>query len=364
MRKYDSPFLPIPLNLQNRGDKNTFNALCEEKAIINDCIRSQLQDLMQIRHPKRKFTSSQLDQLIKFHTGSTKLKYYGNWFYYPWNHNLVHTLPEDEFIEVRTNRNKYKISDAEQATLKTKKIGIVGMSLGSAIAVALATERNFGEIRLADHDHIELANLNRLSFGLHQIGASKVIATARKIMELDPYLKVKIFEKGINRSSIHQFIDPDNKLDLIIEECDDVEVKFMTRYFAKKHRVPVLMETNARPMLDIERFDLEPNRPIFHGWIKDLKSWKWNKIRALTREQKMRYLLKFVRDEGLTDILQVSLDEMGKSLIGYCQPASTFTIGSGLTCEATRLILLDKHRQSGRYILDLDRWLADKPHAA
>ena len=276
----------------------------------------------------------------------------------------MHVLPENEFIEVRTNRNKFKISDAEQATLKSKKIGIVGMSLGSAIAIALATERNFGEIRLADHDHIELANLNRLSFGLHQIGVSKVIATARKIVELDPYLKVKIFEKGISKSSIDTFINPKNKLDLIIEECDDVEVKFMTRYFAKKYQVPVLMETNARPMLDIERFDLEPNRPIFHGWIEGLKSWNWEEIRNLSSDQKMRYLVQFVGDEGLTEILQVSLDEMGKSLIGYCQPASTFTIGSGLACEATRLILLNKHKKSGRYILDLDKWLANKPYAA
>ena len=68
------PFFLISLNLLNTDDKNTFNELCDQKVVINDCIRSQLQDLMHIRHPKRKFKSSQLDQLIKNSYGDLKIE--------------------------------------------------------------------------------------------------------------------------------------------------------------------------------------------------------------------------------------------------------------------------------------------------
>jgi molybdopterin/thiamine biosynthesis adenylyltransferase len=235
------------------------------------------------------------------------------------------------------------------------------MSLGGAIAIALATERNFGEILLADFDNLELANLNRISFGIHQLGMPKVILTARKIAEIDPYLNVEVFPEGICDSTIEPFINNHRKLDLIIEECDNIEVKYKTRVYARKQRIPVLMQTNAKPMLDVERFDLEPQRALFHGRIKDISKWDWKKIKKLVLSERLNYLLQFVGEEGLTDILKISLDEMGKSLSGFCQPASTFTLGSGLACEMARLILLNKHQLSGRYIFDIDAWLAGPP---
>jgi molybdopterin/thiamine biosynthesis adenylyltransferase len=249
-------------------------------------------------------------------------------------------------------------------SLKGKKIGIIGMSFGSAIAFALATERNFGEIRLADFDQIDLINLNRMPFSINQIGQSKTIATARKIAEIDPYLIVKIFPKGIEPKSLEKFIDVRNPLDLIIEECDAVEVKFLTRQIARRYGIPVIMETNAKPMLDIERFDLEPTRPIFHGWIANAQQYTWSGLQKMTKANKKHLLMQFVREEGLTEILKLSVDEIGKSLVSFCQPASSFILGSGIICEITRLILLKKHKLSGRYVFDIDQWLGGSPTAA
>jgi hypothetical protein len=50
------------------------------------------------------------------------------------------------------DRNRNKISSAEQARLSGLKIGVVGLSVGHAIAHTLALERLCGELRLADFD--------------------------------------------------------------------------------------------------------------------------------------------------------------------------------------------------------------------
>ena len=165
-QELENTWRPIKLNIRKKSDEKLFRKLKRKDVIIEDKIVSQLVDLMHIRHPKGK---TRVSHLIKFHTNKRNLSQYGNWFYYPWLNRIIHCLPESEFIEVRTNRNRYRISDAEQMLLKTKKIGIIGMSFGSAIAIALATERNFGEIRLADYDQIELVNLNRMSFGINNL---------------------------------------------------------------------------------------------------------------------------------------------------------------------------------------------------
>jgi hypothetical protein len=354
-------FKPIQLNPTLAADRKFLKTLRKRGVYIHDEIDKQIAELVKLRHPNSNLNQKQQAKLSKIVTGDTDPGKYGLWFYYPWLNTVVHTLPESEFIEVRTNRNKFKISDAEQHILKSKKIGIIGMSLGGAIAIALATERNFGEIVLADFDYLELANLNRISFGIHQLGIPKVIVTARKIAELDPYLNVTIFPEGITGQTIELFINNIKKLDLIIEECDDIEIKYKTRVIAKKLRIPVLMQTNAKPMLDIERFDLDPQRALFHGRIEGISNWNWKKIKNLAVPQRLIYLLQFVGEEGLTDILKISLEEMGKSLSGFCQPASTFALGSGIACEMTRLILLNKHQMSGRYIFDIDAWLAGPP---
>jgi nitroreductase len=53
-----------------------------------------------------------------------------------------------------------------------------------------------------------------------------------------------------------------------VEECDDLYLKIALREYARKKRVPVLMETSDRGLLEIERFDLEPERGILHGLME------------------------------------------------------------------------------------------------
>ena len=61
---------------------------------------------------------------------------YGVWVYYPWAQKLVHILDEEEFAIVRTNRNKYKITEQEQQTLATKKIRTKNPASGAIALIA------------------------------------------------------------------------------------------------------------------------------------------------------------------------------------------------------------------------------------
>jgi hypothetical protein len=49
-------------------------------------------------------------------------------------------------------------------------------------------------------------------------------------------------------------------------------LKILLREKARALRLPVLMETSDRGMLDVERFDLEPDRPILYGKV----GWIWS----------------------------------------------------------------------------------------
>ena len=73
------------------------------------------------------------------------------WAFYSVVEALVHVLPEDAFIEVRTNRNRDKITKEETATLRNKTVGIAGLT-GQSTAIALAMELDHRSLKLADFD--------------------------------------------------------------------------------------------------------------------------------------------------------------------------------------------------------------------
>src|ERR1035437_8513587 len=156
-------YIPEFFRLNIPEEKKAFNTLLSEKKVsfIHDEIYGQLQELIKSQNPSAKIKSDEYETRITRHLKGSAIEEYGVWVYYPWSQRLVHLLDEDEFVEVRTNRNRYKITKGEQDKLLTKKIGIVGLSVGQSIALTMAMERICGDIRLADFDTAELSNLNR-----------------------------------------------------------------------------------------------------------------------------------------------------------------------------------------------------------
>jgi hypothetical protein len=350
---------PTILRLENLQDKSTFNTLFEDQKIsfICDEIYAQLQELIKCKNPSIQIGEEEYPELIHTHLAGKEIDEYGVWVYYPWNQRLVHLLDEEEFIEVRTNRNRNKITTEEQKILKSKKIGIVGLSVGQSIALTIAMERTCGEVRLADFDTAELSNLNRIRTGVHNLGLNKTVIAAREILEIDPFLNVKIFMDGLHENNVDEFFLEGGKLDLFIEVCDGLDLKITSRFKAREFQIPVVMDTNDRGMLDVERFDLEPDRPIFHGLAEGLDP---DNIKNLTNEEKIPYILKMIGADTMSTRLKASMLEVKKSINTWPQLASSVTLGGAATTDVCRRILLNQFHDSGRYYVDLDEIISDK----
>jgi len=355
----NNQYLPELLRLNNVEDKARFIAILESGSIfVHDEIESQVRELMKIRHPKQQLTEQQYVELSTKHFGGTEPVDFGVWVYYPWSKRLVHLLDKDEFIEVRTSRNQYKITLQEREILATKIVGVIGLSVGQSVAVTLAMERSFKEIRLADFDLLELTNLNRIRTGLHNLGISKVISVAREIAEIDPYLKVSVFTDGLTEENMDTFYLGNGKLDVVIDECDGVDMKVLCRVKAKELQIPVLMEASDRCTVDVERFDLEPGRSILHGFIDHLDISKLKTLK--TNEEKMPYLAPIVGLNTISTRLKVSGLEIGHTITTWPQLASAVALGGGVVADVWRRIALDQYHESGRYFIDIDELIGNK----
>jgi ThiF family len=348
-----STYRPLQFRLSIAEDRRALEELLRSRPGIRVCdtLQMQLRDLMRSRNPHLQIASEDLDSLVKKHLGGVPEDEYGLWFYYPWSQCLAHLLDESEFVELRTNRNRYKISPQEQEELAHKRIGLVGLSVGQSVALTLALERSFGELRLADFDRLDLSNLNRIRSGVQNLSLPKVYITAREIAEIDPYLSVVCFPEGISRANCDSFLLQNAPLDVLVEECDSLDIKAFLRERARVYRIPVVMETSDRGMIDVERFDVEPERAIFHGLLGDIGP---SALCGLTNEQKVPYILKIIGVDTMSIRLRASLIEVQQSISTWPQLASAVAQGGAATADVVRRICLGDLVASGRYYADLD----------
>ncbi|MFN6115499.1 MAG: Rv1355c family protein [Flavobacteriales bacterium] len=331
----------------------------EPRVQVFDHLHGQLTELIRSLNPSVRYTAADLDAAAITHLKGKPAAEYGVWVYYPWSQRLVHLLDEQEFAVVRTDRNRNKITREEQALLASKKVGVIGLSVGQSVSLTMALERSFGEIRLADFDTLELSNLNRIRSGVHNLGVSKVVNVAREIAEIDPFLKVTCFHEGITRANIDQFLTAGGKLDVLVEECDSVDVKILARRQARTLGIPVVMETSDRGLIDIERFDLEPDRPIMHGLVEHLDLDA--AAQARTSEEKLPFVLPMLGLENLSPRMKASMLEIESTITTWPQLASSVTSGGGTCAHVVRQILLMGDIHSGRWWLDPDDMLAKAP---
>jgi len=351
---------PIFFKLTDSVERQKLEQLVDSQSqiCILDEIESQLQELIKLRYPKIKFTSDELKNKISEYLNNQPIEEYGVWVYYPWKNTLVHLLDEAEFVEVRTNRNQYKITPEEEITLGTKKIGIIGLSVGKAIAMTIALERICGELVLADFDVIELSNLNRIQTGVHHFNVKKTVVVAREIAEIDPYLKVTCYHDGLTDENITDFFTKDGKLDICIEVCDGLTTKIEARQKAKALKIPVVMNSSDRGTTDIERYDLNPDLPLLHGLIDhlDLSLVK----QAKTNEEKVPYLLPMLGIETSSERLKASMLEIESTITTWPQLASGVVFGGGICTDVCRRILLNQFTNSGRYFVDTEKEINDE----
>lgn len=317
-----------------------------------DTLQEQLAELEETREPTLDLPAEELARRARVHLGGVPPERYGSWVYYPWSRRLAHVLPEAEYRELRTSRNRNKITRAEQEALAQKRVGVVGLSVGQASAVTLAMEEVAGELVLADFDRLSLSNMNRLRSGVHNVGVNKAVLTAREIVEIDPYARLTVFTDGLTDANMAEFFEGGGGLDLLVEECDDLYMKIKVRERARALRIPVLMETSDRGLIDVERYDEAPSRPLLHGLAGDLVA---ERLRGLSTFDKVPIVLRLLGEETISSRLAASLVEVKTTLKTWPQLASAVALGSALNTDTARRILLGQVRGSGRFYADLEQ---------
>lgn len=346
----ETGYQPIFFDLKKKNHQTEFESLIDKKKIkLIDDYSDQVEELQQIKKPSSIFQPPAKKQKTSHQDGL--------WVYYPWKNTAIHILEEKDFYNVRVSRNQNLILKSEQQKFKNKKIGVAGLNVGNPGAICMALEGVGKTFKFADFDILSLTNLNRFRAGLCEFGANKAMLSARQALEVDPFLNMEVYEKGITSENVKDFLLKP-KLDILVEETDNLKLKVEIRRLAKQHKIPVIMVTGngSNVIIDVERYDLKKDIALMDGY---LKSKVINKIdntdpKDISIQEKIKLAQDFMGKEFLTKRLNQSFADLGKTLVGIPQLAESSFLRGGAICYFARLILLKANIPSGRYNLNIE----------
>ena len=338
-------------------DAVEFERLCHRHGLIcHDMIEIQIEELATLRFRASDDQVQRAEFVREYIARHGSPNAVGVWVHYPWCRTVVHVLPREDCFDVITDRNHDKITRDEQHLLRTKRIGVVGLSVGGEAAVTVAQEHLCGRIVLADYDTLDHSNLNRLGASVADLGVNKAVIVARRIACIDPFIEVTLYPDGVTAESMPHFL---NGLDLLLEECDNLPVKFSIREAARDRGLNLIYAADERGFLSVEPYANERGLPLFHGRVTHAQP---TRASFATPFEFMQALTEWVGGwDRISQRSRESLSQIGLTRSGYPQLASEARFAAGQLGHVARRLLLGERLAPCAIQMDLDASFCAQP---
>ena len=177
----------------------------------------------------------------------------------------MNATPDFSYAEA-FRRNLGWVTEAEQETLRRKRIAIAGLGgVGGAHLLTL-TRMGIGGFHLADFDHFELHNFNRqVGANLHSVGRPKVDVMAEMARAINPELDIRLFPEGVTGANAERFLDG---VDLYVDGLDFFVLDLRQRVFALCHERGIPAITAAPLGMGAALLVFLPGRMSFEEYFR------------------------------------------------------------------------------------------------
>lgn len=142
------------------------------------------------------------------------------------------TLPEFDY-QVAFSRNIGWVTEAEQASLGTRRVAIAGMGGVGGFHLLTLVRLGVEKFNIADLDIFELANFNRQAgASLDAIGRHKAEVLAEMALQINPRCEIEIFPDGVDADNQERFFQG---VDLYVDGLDFFAFQARRMVFAHCH---------------------------------------------------------------------------------------------------------------------------------
>ena len=179
--------------------------------------------------------------------------------------------PHDEFYRELTTRNTPLVTPEEQERLRTSTILVAGCGSIGGAAVEPLIRVGCENLILAEPDGYDVANMNRQSCRLQDVGRNKAAVFAERMREINPYATVEVHDHGITAENVD---DVTSRADVILDGID------VTTKAPLRHKVNLHIQAKAKGRIVVSGYDIagvqmllvydyrDPSVALMHGKVK------------------------------------------------------------------------------------------------
>ena len=147
---------------------------------------------------------------------------------------MINTLGKSQIERFSRQLVLKNIGALGQKKILSAKILIVGIGGLGCPAAENLTRAGVGSIGLVDNDIVSISNIHRQSlFSSKDVKKTKVSVAAKKLKDINPDTKIKIYNTRLNEKNIRKII---KNYDLIIDGSDNFKTKFLINDYCLKFK--------------------------------------------------------------------------------------------------------------------------------
>lgn len=140
--------------------------------------------------------------------------------------------PHDEFYKEFTTRNTPLVTPEEQERIRTATILVAGCGSVGGAAIEPLIRLGCEHLILAEPDGYDVANMNRQSCRLQDVGKNKAAVFAERMKEINPWATCEVHDHGITNENVDDVV---SRADVILDGVD-VTTKPPLRHKVHLHR--------------------------------------------------------------------------------------------------------------------------------
>ncbi|WP_426340788.1 ThiF family adenylyltransferase [Pseudoduganella sp. S-14] len=165
------------------------------------------------------------------------------------------------------SRNIGWVTEAEQASLRGKRVAIAGAGGVGGVHLMTLVRLGVGAFHIADFDKFDLPNFNRQVGAMQSTrGLPKIEVMARMARDVNPELEIRMFPDGINAGNLDAFFEG---VDIYIDSLDFFAFDIRQQTFALCARRGIPATTVAPLGMGAALLNFLPGRMTFEeyfGW--------------------------------------------------------------------------------------------------
>jgi molybdopterin/thiamine biosynthesis adenylyltransferase len=177
-------------------------------------------------------------------------------------------ISENDFLRYSKQIILKQIGILGQKKIFSTKVLIVGMGgLGCPVALYLSNLgiRNIG---IADHDKVDLSNLNRqILFNTKDIAKFKVVQAKKFLLKVNKKIKIKAYKEKIIKKNIQHIL---NKYDIICDCSDNFNTRYLLNDFCLKNKKILISAAISKFEAHIFNFDFTKSIPCYRCFMPEM----------------------------------------------------------------------------------------------